>query len=219
VYAPHVSVQSAKVVEAQMVKLNRIALIGPGEKSLWRNNFLGADGIVLPRGDAFMMCAGGCPVLIATGENHMIVAHAGRESLIDREFIKTGVRSRPQTGIVDSIVQKFQEYHVHPAQLRFHVMYAIPADEFLHHLNHKIYGEYNRKLLAYLRSKWPRAISSENSTEFCLDIGSLIIGQSYDALVSDVVVTDYLDEYPDLTHTRKKGSSATLRNLIAIKHT
>ncbi len=218
-YAPHVSAQSANIVEAQDVRLNRIVLRGPGKKFLWRNNHLRADGLILPPGKAFIMSASGCPVLIATGCGHMIVAHAGRESLIDRKFIETGIKSRPQVSVVGSIVQKFWEYNIHPTRLCFHVMYAIPPSEFVHHLDHPIYGEYNRKLITYLLCRCPSAIFGQNPTKFHLNLGALIIKQSYDYGVSDVVVTDCLDEYDDLTYTRKSGVDATLRNLIVVKHT
>ena len=219
-YAPNIAANSAAVVHAEVIRSHSIKFGTRGaleKKLLWRNYEIPADGIMLPRGEAFVMSAAGYPVLIAEGGEYMIVAHAGRDSLIDRALVGSGERSRQNMSVVTAIMERFWQYKISPSLVSFRVMFAMPSSAFVHHFEHSVPGKFNRKLLQFLQKSAPNAIGEETGESFCLDLGALIMEQGIDAGVSETVVTESLEDHPELAYARD-GGDPTRRNLIVVKH-
>ncbi|GEM_PF-2485050 len=214
-YAPQVSQNSAYILTKGTLRRARIDL---GGRYLWRNPELRSDGIFLDAGDAFIMSAAGCPAIIATAKSYMVVAHAGRDSLIDRQKILRGKRSRWYDSVVDAIVDNFRMKGVGAEEIILHTGFAIPSKYFWHDFDHIQWGFFNRKLLRFFRKQWPRAVGRYDERGFTIDLSGLIKDQAVSAGIKEknVITGDSLERYPELAHTRD-GKDPARRNLIIIK--
>jgi hypothetical protein len=217
-YAPNVAPASAEITSTCL--LQEINL-GDG-RFLYRNHDIPADGIFLRKGAAFMMSSAGCPVIIATAHDQMAIAHAGRDSLIDRDAVLTGEPMRIFFGAVYSLTATFAGKNISPEAITMSMHFALPAESFEHSFEHPLHGEYNRRLAELLEEQWPSAIARKNHKGILLDLGSLFKEQALNAGVSEAKVMDSLAELPYLTHTRDgrdPSGERKLRNLIVVKRT
>ena len=211
-YAPRVGPASAKIVETnrleECIRLENVRL--------FRQHDLDADGVFLDEEEAFVMSAAGCPVIIASGGGHFVVAHAARDSLIDRLFIN-GVRSRLFTSVVDNIVLSFLARGVLPLQISMAMFFSIAPKRFEHSPTHPIHGAYNRALIAIADSLWPKSILRDNECTY-LDLEQVFVAQAHGAGVRKVWVEYTLDSLPELVQS-DAGTEKGKRNLIIVKRT
>lgn len=211
-YAPHIAPASARIVDTRA--LNERIDLGEGF-ILQRNNLLPADGLFVGKGYAFVMSSWGCPVIIATADEQMIVAHAGRDSLIDRGAV-VGEPTRKHVSVVDAIIEAFSERGIPPSKIAMNMNFAVPAAAFGHRLDDECPGApYNRALLTFVRERWPLAAVSTDEKMF-LDLGCLCEEQAFRAGVQNVWATNSLSEFPALAHTHD-GKGADRRNLFIVK--
>jgi len=211
-YAPKVTSSSARIVTTDLLD----ATLHIGDCCLHRNKNLPADGVLIPKRKAFVMSSAGCPIILASAVDHFIVAHASRDSLIDRDAVM-GNPSRPKhlSSIVYAIIDAFKKKGIPPRKVDMVMLFAINAMDFEHSENHPQYGKYNHKLAEYVEERWPDGIIRENRKTF-LDLEGVFMEQACRAGVQYVWTTDSLSEYPLLAHTRD-GRNPLRRNLVVVK--
>ena len=211
-YAPNVASSSAVVVNAST--LNTRIKLG-GRVCLYRKKQVPADAVFLRPNEAFVMSAAGCPVIIATSGEYMLVAHAGRDSLIERSAV-LGAPAREHPSIVNAIIEAFSKKGVAVNQISMSMHLAIPPAAFEHRFDHPYYGAYNRALAQYVDDRWAGCTVHKDNSMF-LDIESVFIEQARQAGLRYVWATLPLDTCPDLVHTRT-GENPHQRNLIVVKN-
>jgi hypothetical protein len=207
--APHVALASARIVEiSQLDRKIKFQDQGP---TIYRNKELPADGVVLRPKQAFIMSSAGCPLIVASAGDHMIVAHAARDSLIHRGAV-TGDPTRKHLSVVDSIIDTFHRYEMPIDTISMTMLFAIPAEEFEHSESHPEYGNYNRALGTFVESRWPGGIVRKDGLMF-LDLEQVFIEQAMSSGVKKAFSMCSLGQFPDLVHTARSGE----RNLIIVK--
>ena len=222
VFAPNVVLSSAQITES--AQLERRIKLGRGIV-LFRNQKIPADGVFLRPGESFAMSGAGCPLIIAAAGEFMIVAHAGRDSLVDRGTV-AGMPTRQNVSVVHSIVEEFGKKRISPDEISMRMQFAIPGAVFEHRFDHPSYGDYNRALWKFIISEWPSSLERRNGSMF-LDLEGLFENQARQLGVRDVQAENSLAELPSLAHTRdgKKnpvgpdGREVERRNLIVVKRT
>lgn len=181
---------------------------------LYRNKALPADGVLLEQNQAFMMSGAGCPLIIATAGEDMIVAHAARDSLIDRGAV-VGKPTRKHVSVVDAMIEKFQKRGALLSDIVMVMLFAIPANEFEHHFDHPKYGEYNCALATFIFDRWSGGINWGNGY---LDLERVFVEQAHRAGVLRAWAGNSLAQYPKLVHTCV-GDNVGKRNLFIVKRT
>lgn len=210
--APNVAPSSARIVDS-CVLTRRISL--GGGVSIRRNKEVPADGILLNRGRAFVMSGAGCPVIVASDGYDVIVAHAGRDSLVDRGAV-VGKPAREHVSVVEAIIGAFVDRGAIPNGIEMCMLFSIPSGVFEHRLDHEVYGDYNRALAMFIAKKWGSGIINGPESSFFLDLECLFEEQAFQAGVSNAWSTHSLGEFPELAHTRD-GKGSERRNLVVIK--
>lgn len=210
VFAPNVSAFSARVVEEGALKQH---IYLNGAAVLHRSQFFPADGVHLnKKGHAFMMSGAGCPIIIAADDEGemLVVAHAGRDSLVDRGAVM-GYRARKHVSVVGAIIEKFGERGILPVHILMRMMFSISAAAFVHPLNHPQYGAYNRTLEGFINNRWPRGAIRQNGN-LLVNLEGLFEEQAYQAGLTCVSVTHSLAEFSNLAQHDGKE-----RNLYIVK--
>jgi len=164
-YAPFAPAMSARIADPCALQDELIAL--PGGIQLYRSH-TEADGLRLDEpGIAAIFAPGGCGVILA----EHVVAHAGRESLIDRQGLCDGVPSRPHFSIVDAVAERLRRAGVRIEDTPFHFLFPLPASEFTHPADeYRAYLRYGRGLGSL--------IAWEQEDGIHLDIGRLALAQA-----------------------------------------
>ena len=117
-----------------------------------------ADGVIIPKGKVALFQTRDCPTIITlnqkTGE--VAAAHAGRDSLLDRELILTGDPSRPFKSVVDAIVDRLvgDKPNGHSAYLEVFSCIGIEARRFRHASDEPTYGYFNNRMSRYLVAEY-----------------------------------------------------------------
>jgi len=214
VFAPNVVPASGRIVEQR--ELDKKIRLGTNI-TLYRNHLVPADGVFIGTGQTFAMSSAGCPIIIATNGELTVVAHAGRDSLIDRGAVM-GKPTRRNVSVVGSIVESFKERGVQPIDMSMCMLFAIPPGVFEHSFKDEECGEYNEALFEFIDGRWADGAFKMNGSAF-LDLENIFEAQARDAGVSSVSVKDSLSDLPSLTHTRdgKNLENLDRRNLIAVK--
>ncbi|HEC93815.1 MAG TPA: hypothetical protein ENI56_00340 [Candidatus Kaiserbacteria bacterium] len=213
-YAPGVASASAEIISTR--ERGWVPIGFPGRPVILRNPTYPADGVILSPGEGCIMSTAGCPVIVSTGGDMMIVAHAGRDSLIERVKIENGYSSRTHLSVIGAIVKTFWRLGVVTNKIHMHVFLTIPSHLFTHSFDHPIYGRYNRRLYELVRDRWMSAIAGKDNLGFCLSLNNLIVAQARDVGVGSIVVSDSISEHPELAHTRD-GKNKNRRNLVVVK--
>jgi hypothetical protein len=171
------------------------------------------EGTFIDRGEAVVVCTGGCPVVIATDKRRILcVAHAGRDSLVDREKILSKQASREDEGVIDQMARSLREIGVDPGMMELHGYFGIHREIFAHDLS----DERNQMMHEYINERWPR--SSITKPGFaCIDLGALIFQQGIKAGFGSVkygsVIPVDETEFPT---TRSPGGRGSFRNLAIV---
>lgn len=110
-----------------------------------------ADGIYSEGSErvGFMMSSADCALLVVRSGRKVFVAHAGRNSLFDKEEILSGKPSKKYRSVVDAIMANLSEDERVRAQA--FVGCAISEGEhFEHPTNDAKHGDWNAKMITYL---------------------------------------------------------------------
>ena len=209
-FSPNVVPASAQIIDSTVLKPISLG----NNFVLHRDKNIHADGIFLKPGEAFVMSGAGCPIIIATGGDQMIVAHAGRDSLIDRGAV-IGNPTRKHVSVVHSIIDAFKEKGIPVSEISMCLEFSIPADVFEHQFDHPQHGEYNRALATFINKKWSGCTLGNGNSMF-LDLESVFLKQTIEAGVQRWTAEKSLSEYTEFCHTRD-GKDPNRRNLIVVK--
>lgn len=128
---------------------------------LLRNKEDPADGTFLQaQGDAGIISAGGCPIIVASYLGQLIFAHAGRDCLIDRTWIDTDYteKGRPNESVVDSILEAFKATRpdrvFNPDNVEAWAFGSIQSKDFYDDLEDPLWGTRNQKTSDYIRERF-----------------------------------------------------------------
>jgi len=210
-YAPNVAEFSARVLNDTSLLKKQIDL---GQNIIIRRDkSVPADGVLVKSGYAFVMSGAGCPVIIATAGDDMVVAHAGRGSLIDRNAVNGDPSRREHESVVDAIVNALVDRGYSRDEITMCMELALPASAFMHRFD-GTYGACNRALCEFVEKQWPCAVTRKNGG-MLLDLESLFEEQARRAGVT-YWAENSLAEFPALAHTRD-GKDSSRRNLIIVK--
>lgn len=209
-FAPNIAPASAVIVEQE--DLTTHLQLG-GNLQLHRNQCIPADGVLIEKDQAFVGSFAGCPVIIATADDSMIVAHAARDSLLDRSAVY-GTCSRKYASVVYAIIGAFQELGASESDIDMTLLFSIPAEEFEHSPDHPKYGRYNYNLMLFIESRYPGGIVRKEG-KICLDLENVFIEQARRSGITRARAFCSLAGYADLAHTAATHD----RNLYIIKRT
>lgn len=209
-FAPNVAAFSGRIADTAELT-TKICL---DKTTLYRNRDKPADGIFLKPEQAFVMSAAGCAIILASAGDHFIAAHAGRDSLIEREAV-LGRATRGHISIVDAIIEEFRKRDMSERNIEMVMMFAIPAKTFEHRFDHPLHGAYNQALNMFVWDRWPDCLAHNGNSMF-LDLERLFVEQARLAGVRRVRAEHSLADFPRLAHTRD-GNNPERRNLIIVK--
>lgn len=213
-FAPHVAPASAQIAEIRDLK-EEISL-GKGI-SLYRNSGIPTDGIFLGKGHAFVMSGAGCPIIIARSGRHIAVAHAGRDSLIDRGTV-VGEPTRESISVVYSLIEAFMDRGIGPEEVEMGMLFSIPVSVFGHDFDHKEHGEFNLALSMFIEDRWPESGSLHREDAVYPSLEGIFLSQAKEVGVQNAWTGHSLAGHQNLAHTRD-GKSPARRNLIVVKRT
>lgn len=93
-----------------------------------------ADGCEIPEQKAFFLASADCTTIVGYSDktHKVIAAHAGRDSLIDRNRINNG-DSRQHESVVDAVIEAFENSN--PSDLHFFLTCGIGPNNFGHDLS------------------------------------------------------------------------------------
>jgi hypothetical protein len=172
VYAPTPTKFNAEIISPN--KLTNHISVGNGVY-LRRNNKAPADGTFLqhPK-DAGIFSAGGCGVIVAVYCNEVVFAHAGRECLLDRHWVKTEGRecSRDNVSVVDSMLDALRVTPEHLHEVQVWPLYFIKPEDFPHRaddteLDHAVY---NPAAMRFLPKVYGKDCGTVTKSEIQMDL-------------------------------------------------
>ena len=213
VFAPAVAHASGRIIEREQLS-SRIRL---GAAELYRNPGVPADGVFIEPGDAFVMSAAGCPFIIAHDRNgkFFAVAHAGRDSLVDRGAVMGTPSKGRSVSVVHALIGAFAKRGVPARKIEMQMHFALPCSSFEHRSDHPQYGEYNRRLGAFVDSRW-RGCTKYRDDALFLHLEFLFSEQAIGFGIKSVTAMNGLEEHPTLAHTHD-GHESSRRNLYIVK--
>jgi hypothetical protein len=134
------------------------------------------DGTRIGLLEAFLMSAGGCPLIVLSGKTYRgedlcLAAHAGRDSLLDKKLLRTAIASRSHVSIVDAMVAYARKHLAEPKDLTLRSFFSIPWEVFPHDLQDPRYAQINQQRFIFLRQHQRDDgifIHKDGVTYFCL---------------------------------------------------
>jgi hypothetical protein len=208
------------------------------ERTLVRSS-LPLEGYEIPPDHALISAAGGCMFIVGLGRDpagklRMIAAHAGRDSLIDRNRMlrayldqpayseAPGAARRPFEGVLYAIVEAFRRWDISVHGLEVQGFYSLPASVFLHPLHHPKFGIWNRSMLECIQGRWggKAAYKVEDSHEgpcVAVSVKELFLAQARELGIAYIGHHPDIDANGTLAHTRHPNPAMReKRNLVII---
>lgn len=184
------------------------------------------DGTFIERMEGFIMAAGGCPLVVLSGRGEhgrciCIVAHAGRDCLIDPLMVRKGQPSRAHESVIDAMVAYAKKYFgAEPEDLILRSFYSLPWQAFPHDQNDPEHRDVNKKLHEYLKQRGlDRAIFEQENVQYLslneiirLQANKLGIGQIQAGLLDLPINGDYA-----YTRHALPELGGTMRNLVVMR--
>jgi len=132
-----------------------------------------ADGCCIPPEHAFGIVSADCATIVVHNNARLLIAaHAGRDSVVDRDFVSGKPTQRHHFGVVHSAISMASQAGIPLGNLCLGVFGGIRT-RLYHDPQHPVYGEFNRKLIAYC-SDFPGAVLNDNTGE--IDMYAVIRG-------------------------------------------
>ncbi len=153
VYAPSPDTFNSKIATVPELESSQVVPIALTETvRLYRG--IKADGVSkLPLKSAFAMSAADCALVIVSFQNNIWVAHAGRDSLLDRKYINEGIPSKEHASVIDAIMGKIDPELRGDAKA--YISFTISkGSHFQHSIHDPAYGEKNELMLDQIASKY-----------------------------------------------------------------
>lgn len=208
-YAPQVTHMRAGIVDATV--LRECISLGRNIR-LYRKHNLSVEGVFLEPGAAFVSTSAESAVIIATAGEHLIITHAGRDSLVDRGAV-LGKPARTHVSVVQHIIAEFRKKGIPPEHIAMCLLFAPPLEALEHRFDHRKYGAYNRALGDFVDAHWKGCTFRPSAASVCLDLESLFIEQAKEAGVRRNWSTLQQSNI-DLRHSRHQPRC---RNLVIVK--
>jgi hypothetical protein len=158
-YAPYLKPMSGRVLHERRFSVIRQLRRGPAiarprykrDSREWEP----CDAVVLSEGKGFIGLFGGCTLNVITGvtakgEKLCIVAHAGRDSIIDWHYLETGTPSRERFGVLGAAVTYARVIGIPARDLTLRSFLSIPPEAFPHDPSDERFGKRNLALLNFV---------------------------------------------------------------------
>jgi hypothetical protein len=160
VYEPSAALMSGIILEpmwfTRAVQLSeRVVLRRPAYD---KGNPIECEGTALEVGEAFATGAGGCAIIGVSSTRHdkpmLLMAHAGRDSLIDRSVVEGNGPSRPYFSEIDQLVVYAKvHYELEPEELILRSFFALPWRAYPHDPEYPVHGPFFQRLVDMLRNE------------------------------------------------------------------
>lgn len=213
-FAPYPAEFNAEIIHP--IDLTKVLVLSHGVV-LFRNAARPADGTLLRApGDAGIFSAAGCSVIVASINEHLLFAHAGRDCVINRKRVLGESGARRNESVVDSMVDAFIDLGYSKEDLqRMHVwvLYSIKPEHFVHLYEDPNHAAYNLVVGAYLAQRGLSEGTGNIPGGVALDVPTIVQGQFLQYGVPDEHIHlehCYLSD--ELPTTRRGGG----RYLVAI---
>ncbi len=169
IYAPRPVNMNSEVVDPQdlgvelVIDYKDFGDAGGLETLLLRG--VNADGIRLPEKSMFAVSSADCALIVVKWRNQMWAAHAGRDSLMDRELIETnGLRvGKYYPSVVNSIMEEIPRKFSSETQVFMGCTISKGA-HFEHPIDHPNpkYAEFNQKMINHIWKTYGQPVSSQD---------------------------------------------------------
>lgn len=157
-----------------------------------------ADGVILNRHEALFIASADCPTIIATGENGMIAAHAGRNCLIDMQKLYPGAKTREHESVVDAMMEELLLAGEKAKNLKVFITCGIKAENFPHPFDHPQHGAKNEAFIKYLLKKYGKNFLKSNPAAGLICLKDLIKTQfMIHGVPRENIAADSIDTYGD----------------------
>lgn len=171
--------------------------------------FRGASGsgMEIPPNTSVFFPTGDCPVVIVRSpiSFRMITAHAGLKELIDFSRLTLERPSRKNQSIVETIIDQFPAEEI--CHLQVTIVCGIGPACYTHPVDHKEFGELNRKIIAHIQSlRMGKHCAHNTESAGRINLASLIASQAMMlGIIAPNIFSDYSDTYTDMTNDNGTG--------------
>ena len=181
-----------------------------------------ADGVAIRnRGEVVCLRTADCPTIIAYHNltKELVVAHAGRASLIDEKYLRGGLARHPES-VVQAIFRHLLATKQRTAHcLEIYSCCGIGPKKFQHSVHHLDYGSFNKKRNRHIALNYGQNCFLDGSTtNGALDLHRLIRNQ-FQALEvpGDNIVKDTIDTANQTEHFfSRRGGDKNGHNTILV---
>jgi len=181
------------------------------------------DGLPLEQRKSFLMSQGGCLLLVLSGYGSLgpvcIVAHAGRDSLLDSRYIHAGQTTRSDFSIIHAMVRNARLRGLKPPQATLRIFGGIPWQAFPHARKDSKHGKKNQELLEYLDLHYDGSmVRIRDDGAECLCMSSLAYRQAELAGIGTICTKWDLPYNGDFAYTSHQNPalSGKTRNLVVV---
>lgn len=192
---------------------------------------LRGDGFEIHRGDAGIIAPADCAVIVVTTPSgRVLMLHAGRDSLVDRAFLNTGIRAKPHESIIFAAWDELCRVDKEDARLsNWHILPSISAGEhFKHDWDDPKWGASNQRLVNYI-TRYKHDVVGRPKKLGVIDVAALIAAQltEFCGLSQDQITSDGRCTYKEVAvdsspiwHSNARaihtGSDPKARNLVVV---
>ena len=184
------------------------------------------DGVSrISRGEAVWLRTADCPTIIGLNSltNEMIVAHAGRASLIDQEGVRTGQPSRNPESIVQAMCGQLCHLGRRvSASIEINSCCGIGPMNFRHPTDHPQHGAFNAKMNRYIAVRYgPDCFLNGDTSCGALNLHQLIRNQfQLYGVPGDNISHDKIDtaNHKDCFFSRRGGDKTGHNTILVIRH-
>ncbi len=176
------------------------------------------DAVVLQKGQAAGILTRDCPTIVfyngKTGE--VVIAHAGRDSVLDRKGIAADGQTRQYESVVFSVLA-FTGWN--PKDISILVCIGIGAEHFSHPFDYPLFESLNKKMIGWILQNYGSECVAGEPEEGKIDLFALIKNQCIKAgIPSGHIQHDGVDTYTDprFWSTRNKTKNNGLNLIVVI---
>ncbi|MFH1170794.1 MAG: laccase domain-containing protein [Candidatus Vogelbacteria bacterium] len=181
------------------------------------------DGVSrIGRGEAVWLRTADCPTIIGLNSvtKEMVVAHAGRASLIDQEGVRTCQSSRNPESVVQAMCEQLCDLGQRVSVgIEVHSCCGIGPMNFRHPTDHPEHGSFNAKMNRYIAVRYSaNCFLNGNTGCGALDLHQLIRNQfQLCGVPPDNISHDKIDTVRDRDYFfSRRGGDATGHNTILV---
>lgn len=225
-YAPSPRLFNAEVCsESETMPLRVEVWSKSHQNTIWLYRGKDADGLMLSRGNMYVVSAAGCPIVILrdSASGALGVAHAGLRSIIDEGRLK-GERPRKHESVVFSLSQAMHAHGVRNfSSVEALIAFPIDPQDFTYPWDHPEFGELNKKRTEYLVNRWGHEAIANYDNQKRRELGrpdlAAIIKSQCTSLGIPTENIQVLSSPPKrVWHDTRQGGDILARNLIFVQH-